>query len=73
MDKGKQKPTIGNQSDILFFEGERLITPDMVGHNVSSRHVEGFISPFFGEVGFLEKNEMPEPKVFHVDKIEIVQ
>ena len=73
MDKGKQKPTIGNKSDILFFEGERLITPDIVGHNVSGRPVEGFISPSFGEVEFLGKDEVPEPKVFHVDNIEIVQ
>lgn len=73
METKKQKSANGNQSDILFFEGERLISPDSIGHNVSGRPVEGFISPFFGEVEFLGKDEMPEPKVFHVDKIEIVQ
>lgn len=73
MGKGKLETTIGNQSDVLFFEGERLITPDMVGHNVSGRPVEGFISPSFGEVEFLGKDEVPEPNVFHVDNIEIVQ
>ena len=36
----------------------------MVGHNVSGRPVEGFISPSFGEVEFLGKDEVPEPKVF---------
>lgn len=73
MDKGKQEATIGNQSDVLFFEGERLISPDSIRHNVSGRPVEGFISPSFGEVEFLGKDEVPETKVFHVDNIEIVQ
>ena len=73
MDKGEQKATNGNQTGDLFYECERLITPDMVGHNVSGRPVEGNISQFFGEVEFLGNDEMPEPKVFHVGKIEIVQ
>lgn len=69
--KERLKTTIGNQASDIFLKRERIITPDMIGHNVSSQSVKGFISPIWSKEEFLGVDKMPEPKVFQVDANEM--
>ena len=71
MEKKVDERIIDNQPDDVFFEVSRVISPDMVGHRVSTRPVNIELNPSFGEVEFLPADEKVDPKVFHVDDKDI--